>query len=104
MTRAEEVLEKDINGDRAEYEVEDVRDKMESSRGSRFQLIENDLVGVDLFTRRRRKISRQSVFNGLKDLSQGFVIHPENRSVQLTLSLYSALNFLSLQLNFLSLL
>ncbi|XP_055828534.1 potassium channel SKOR [Solanum dulcamara] len=79
MTRAEEVLEMDINGDRAEYEVEDVRDKIESSRGSRFQLIENDLVGVDLFTRRRRKISRQSVFNGLKDLSQGFVIHPENR-------------------------
>lgn len=86
MTRAEEVLEMEINGGRAEYEVEDVRDKIESSRGSRFQLIENDLVGVD-FLRRRRKISRQSLLNGIKD----FVIHPENRSVQLTLSLYTVM-------------
>ncbi|XP_059307226.1 potassium channel SKOR-like isoform X2 [Lycium ferocissimum] len=74
MRRAEEV-EMNINNGGEEYEVEDVRDKMESSRGSRFRLIENDLVGIDLF---RRKISRQSVINGLKDLSH-FVIHPENR-------------------------
>ncbi|KAH0711313.1 hypothetical protein KY289_007272 [Solanum tuberosum] len=79
MTRGEEVLEIDINGGRAEYEIEDMRDKMESSRGSRFKLIENDLVGVDLLSRRRRKISRESLLNGLKDLSQGFVIHPDNR-------------------------
>lgn len=86
MTRGEEVLEIDINGGRAEYEIEDMRDKMESSRGSRFKLIENDLVGADMFSRRRRKFSRESLLNGLKDLSQGFVIHPENRSVQLSLS------------------
>ncbi|KAK6774975.1 hypothetical protein RDI58_025976 [Solanum bulbocastanum] len=79
MTRGEEVLEIDINGGRAEYEIQDMRDKMESSRGSRFKLIENDLVGVDLLSRRRRKISRESLLNGLKDLSQGFVIHPDNR-------------------------
>nr|ANS59120.1 potassium channel transporter [Lycium barbarum] len=64
-----------INNGGEEYEVEDMRDNVESSRGSRFRLIENDLVGIDWF---RRKISRQSVINGLKDLSH-FVIHPENR-------------------------
>ncbi|KAL3527435.1 hypothetical protein ACH5RR_012091 [Cinchona calisaya] len=59
-----------------EYEVDDLRDKIKSSRGSRFALIENEL-GLDSSARRR--FSRQSVINGIKDLSQGLVIHPENR-------------------------
>lgn len=69
MTRvAEEVMETmNMNGG-VEYEVEDVRDKIESSRGSRFQLIEDDL-GLNLF---RRRISRLKI-----NLSQGFIIHPE---------------------------
>lgn len=58
-----------------EYEVHDLRDRIKSSRGSRFALIENEL-GLDST---RRRFSRQSVINGLKDLSQGLVIHPENR-------------------------
>ena len=64
------------NGE-GEYEVEDLRDRIKSSRGSRFELIENEL-GLDST---HRRFSRQSVINGLKDLSQGLVIHPDNRSV-----------------------
>ncbi|XP_022869416.1 potassium channel SKOR-like [Olea europaea var. sylvestris] len=58
-----------------EYEVQDLRDRMKSSRGSRFNLIENEL-GLELT---RRRFSRQTVINGLKDLSRGLVIHPDNR-------------------------
>ncbi|XP_027178269.1 potassium channel SKOR isoform X1 [Coffea eugenioides] len=62
------------NGE-GEYEVEDLRDRIKSSRGSRFELIEHEL-GLDST---HRRFSRQSVINGLKDLSQGLVIHPDNR-------------------------
>lgn len=62
---------------RGEYEVEDLREKIESSQGSRFALIENEL-GLDRSSNHRR-FSRQSVINGLRDLSRGVAIHPENR-------------------------
>ncbi|KAM5558133.1 potassium channel SKOR [Rosa sericea] len=68
-----------------EYEVQDLRDRIKSSRGSRFNLISNDL-GLDgsstSTTRRRMRnyLSRESVINGVKGLSKGIgVIHPDNR-------------------------
>ncbi|KAL3525038.1 hypothetical protein ACH5RR_013410 [Cinchona calisaya] len=76
MGRGNREVENSLNGG-GEYKVEDLREKIKSSRGSRFELIENEL-GLDSAIRRR--FSRQSVINGLKDLSRGFVvIHPENR-------------------------
>ncbi|KAL0463277.1 UNVERIFIED_CONTAM: Potassium channel SKOR [Sesamum latifolium] len=59
-----------------EYTVEDLRERIKSSRGSRFTLIENELGLIDSA---RRRFSRQTVINGLKDLSQGLFIHPDNR-------------------------
>ncbi|XP_024187428.1 potassium channel SKOR isoform X1 [Rosa chinensis] len=68
-----------------EYEVQDLRDRIKSSRGSRFNLISNDL-GLDgsstSTTRRRMRnyLSRESVITGVKGLSKGIgVIHPDNR-------------------------
>ncbi|KAF2295542.1 hypothetical protein GH714_033164 [Hevea brasiliensis] len=58
------------------YEIEDVRDGINSSQGSRFNLIENEL-GLESGT--RRKFSRQSVINGVRYVSKGVFIHPENR-------------------------
>lgn len=68
-------------GEEEEYEVDELRDRIKSSRGSRFELIEKEL---GLNSSANRRFSRQSVINGLKDLSRGLVIHPENRSVQLS--------------------
>ncbi|KAB2028664.1 hypothetical protein ES319_D05G111800v1 [Gossypium barbadense] len=59
-----------------EYEVEDFREGNKSSRGSRFNLIANELGLVA--ARARINLSRQSVLNGIKDLSDG-PIHPDNR-------------------------
>ncbi|XP_031115860.1 potassium channel SKOR-like [Ipomoea triloba] len=73
--RGEATTEEEMNGvEESEYEVVDLRDKINSTRGSRFKLMENEL-GLESI---RRKFSRQIVINGLKDLSQGLVIHPEN--------------------------
>ncbi|XP_057807219.1 potassium channel SKOR isoform X2 [Salvia miltiorrhiza] len=60
---------------REEYVVEDLRERIQSSRDSRLTLVENELE-MDLT---RRRFSRYSVINGLKDLSQGLFIHPDNR-------------------------
>lgn len=59
-----------------EYEVEDFTEGTKSSRGSRFNLIANELGLVA--ARARMNLSRQSVLNGIKDLSDG-PIHPDNR-------------------------
>ncbi|KAJ7964450.1 Potassium channel SKOR [Quillaja saponaria] len=64
--------------DDKEYEVDEIRDRIKASRGSRFNLIENEL-GLELT---RRKFSRQSVINGIKDLSKDLLIHPDNRWYQ----------------------
>ncbi|MFQ6638916.1 hypothetical protein Gotur_015786 [Gossypium turneri] len=61
-----------------EYEVEDFREGNKSSRGSRFNLIANELGLVA--ARARINLSRQSVLNGIKDLSDG-PIHPDNRGL-----------------------
>ncbi|KAF5177403.1 Potassium channel skor [Thalictrum thalictroides] len=54
-----------------EFEVEELRDRIVSSRGSRFDLITNEFG----LSRNRRRISTESVINGIK----GFVINPDNR-------------------------
>ncbi|OMO95506.1 hypothetical protein CCACVL1_05394 [Corchorus capsularis] len=60
-----------------EYEVEELRDRMKSSRGSRFNLIANEF-GLAA-GRARRRFSRHTVIDGIKDLSRGVSIHPDNR-------------------------
>ncbi|KAF8370220.1 hypothetical protein HHK36_031751 [Tetracentron sinense] len=61
-----------------EFEVEELRDRIESSRGSRFTLLTNEL-GLEST---RRGLGRERVINGIKGLSQTFVIHPDNRWYQ----------------------
>ncbi|THG02041.1 hypothetical protein TEA_028621 [Camellia sinensis var. sinensis] len=74
--------DEDTNGIRVEeeeeeeeYEVDDVNDRMESSRGSRFNLLNRELE-LDYA---RRIFSRENVIKGIKDLSKGLAIHPDNR-------------------------
>jgi len=76
----------DDDEDGTEYEVQDLRDRIKSSRGSRFNLLENEFGLVNntessLITNLRRKLSRESVVNGIRYVSTGPVIHPDNRSV-----------------------
>lgn len=59
-----------------DYRVDDVRDRIKSSRGSTFNLLENELGFIRTA---RRKFSRGALANGIRDLSKGFVINPENR-------------------------
>ncbi|EXC20599.1 Potassium channel SKOR [Morus notabilis] len=59
-----------------EYELQDIRDRIKSSRGSRFNLIENEL---GLASTIRSKFSRGNVINGIKDLSKDLVIYPDNK-------------------------
>ena len=67
-----------------EYELQDIRDRIRSSRGSRFNLIEKEL---GLASSIRTKFSRENVINGFKDLSKDLVIHPDNKYATLSLSL-----------------
>ena len=83
----DEVRRKDEDEDEDEYEVQDLRDRIKSSRGSRFDLIANELglAGASGSSSTRRRVryylSRESVINGVKGLSKGIgVIHPDNRS------------------------
>ncbi|KAL9233701.1 hypothetical protein vseg_008661 [Gypsophila vaccaria] len=59
-----------------EYEVEKPKERLRSSRGSRLDLLTNEL---GLESRSHRNFSSENVFIGFKDLSQGLVIHPHNR-------------------------
>ncbi|KAF5480040.1 hypothetical protein F2P56_000815 [Juglans regia] len=61
------------NGEK--YELEELRDRINSSRASRFKLITNEL-GLEST---RRIFSRDSLFHGIRDLSRGFFIRPDNR-------------------------
>ncbi|XP_047954448.1 potassium channel SKOR-like isoform X1 [Salvia hispanica] len=54
-----------------EYEVEDLRERIQSSRGSRLTLVENELE----MNSTRRRFSRHNLINGFRDL----FIHPDNR-------------------------
>lgn len=81
----------DDDEDGTEYEVQDLRDRIKSSRGSRFNLLENEFGLVNntessLITNLRRKLSRESVINGIRYVSTGPAIHPDNRSVILFFS------------------
>lgn len=60
-----------------EYEFEEVSERIKSSVASRFNLISNELGLASNF----RKFSRESLLLGIKDLSTGLVIHPDNRYV-----------------------
>lgn len=63
-------------GEAAVAEINGVEEYESSSRGSRFTLIQN-AVGL---SSTRRTFSRQTFIDGLRDLSRGLVIHPDNRS------------------------
>ena len=68
------------SSDEEEYELQDLRDRLKSSRGSRFDLIANEF-GASAATAAgtARRFSRENVINGIRDLSKDFVIHPDNR-------------------------
>ncbi|PON83169.1 hypothetical protein TorRG33x02_210030 [Trema orientale] len=63
------------SSDEGEYELQDIRDRIKSSRGSRFNLIANEFGLASTI----RNFSRENLINGIKDLSKGLVIHPDNR-------------------------
>lgn len=82
---AADMAETDSGGDRKverfkneDFKIEDFRDRIESSRGSRsrFNLLANELR---IFGHARRKLSRGALISGIKDLSKGFIIRPDNR-------------------------
>lgn len=92
----DEVRRKLEDEDEDEYEVQDMRERIKSSRGSRFDLIANELglaagsSGASSTRRRMRYyLSRESVINGVKGLSKGIgVIHPDNRSYYYSTSFF----------------
>ncbi|PKI54418.1 hypothetical protein CRG98_025205 [Punica granatum] len=55
---------------------EEPRERIKSSRGSQFNLITNELR---LESAAHRKFTRESLISGVKDLSRGLAIHPNNR-------------------------
>ncbi|XP_010525078.1 PREDICTED: potassium channel SKOR-like [Tarenaya hassleriana] len=59
--------------DSEEYEVEDLRDGIVASRGSRFNLLSN-FLGLDFAGN-----GRKTVFDGIRDISRGSIVHPDNR-------------------------
>ncbi|XP_016652279.1 PREDICTED: potassium channel KOR1-like [Prunus mume] len=67
----------ELKDEEEEYEVQDIKDRIKSSRGSRFNLITNELGLDDDSSSILRRFSRQSLINGVKGLSHG-VIHPDN--------------------------
>lgn len=75
--------------DEGEYEFQDVKDRIKSSRGSQFNLIAYQL-GLNSTG---RKFSRESLFNGIRDLSRGLVIHPNNRFVFLWFKILLHINY-----------
>ncbi|KAL2317285.1 hypothetical protein Fmac_031161 [Flemingia macrophylla] len=67
------------SSDEREYEVQDLRDRLKSSRGSRFNLIETELALNSRWT----KFSRHALLHGIRlfsiDFVKDFTIHPDNR-------------------------
>ncbi|XP_016573166.2 potassium channel SKOR isoform X3 [Capsicum annuum] len=72
-------LEEERNGRDSsprEYKMEDFRDSMKSLRSSsRLAMMENELATDSTNSR----FSRENVINGLKGLSQGFIVYPDDR-------------------------
>ncbi|KAK9106580.1 hypothetical protein Syun_022591 [Stephania yunnanensis] len=60
----------------SDFQVESVRDRLHSSRASRFELIANEFYRFD---KAHRGFSRERVIDGIRGFSQGFVILPNNR-------------------------
>lgn len=58
-----------------DFVVEKPMEKLKSSRGSRLNLLTNEL-GLEST---RRKFSSENLLTGIKDLTHGLVIHPDNR-------------------------
>ncbi|XP_019058902.1 PREDICTED: potassium channel SKOR isoform X3 [Tarenaya hassleriana] len=56
-----------------EYEVDDLRDGIVSSRGSRFNLLSN-FLGLDFAGK-----GRKPIFDGIRDISRDRIVHPDNR-------------------------
>ena len=67
-----------------EYRVESVRERISSSRGSRFNLIQRQLR-ID---QSRRRFSRENLINGIKCL----VILPDSRFVRTSISKLFSMN------------
>ncbi|XP_068302539.1 potassium channel SKOR-like isoform X2 [Pyrus communis] len=61
-----------------EYQVQDLRERIKSSLGSQFNLIKNELGLGDGSSTLRRRFSRQRMVDGVRGLSKGLVIHPDN--------------------------
>lgn len=82
------------SSDEREYEVQDLRDRLKSSRGSRFDLIENQLGLNSTWS----KFSRQALLHGIRGFSVDFVIHPDNRFSLIFFHFNSNLFFLYLSI------
>ncbi|CAM8976872.1 unnamed protein product [Rhodiola kirilowii] len=72
QNRNEVTMEEEDDDDK--YVVDDLHERIKSSRGSRFNLLKAEL-GLNSA---QRKYSRETIVNGIRDLSNGLVIHPEN--------------------------
>lgn len=84
------------SSDEREYEVQDLRDRLKSSQGSMFNLIENQLGLNSTWS----KFSRQALLHGIRGFSVDFVIHPDNRFSFIFFNSNSNLFSLSLSLPF----
>ncbi|CAN1827555.1 Potassium channel SKOR [Linum perenne] len=68
-----------------EYELRDVTERLRSSRGSRFNLIEREFSlsredsGTSGGSSRNHLFRRQSIIDGFHHVSRGLIIHPDNR-------------------------
>uniref|UniRef100_A0A7N0UWU2 Potassium channel n=1 Tax=Kalanchoe fedtschenkoi TaxID=63787 RepID=A0A7N0UWU2_KALFE len=71
-SRRHEIAEEE---DEEEYVVDNLHERIKSSRGSRFNLLNSEL-GIESAL---RSYTRESFFNGIRDLSDRLVIHPDNR-------------------------
>ncbi|KAM1166364.1 hypothetical protein TB1_024972 [Malus domestica] len=77
-TEGESLKDDDFEEEDEEYQVQDLRERIKSSLGSQFNLIKNELGLGDGSSTRRRRFSRQSLIDGVRGLSKGFVVHPDN--------------------------
>jgi len=75
--REEESTSSSSNIREEDFVIERPTERLKSSRGSRLNLLTNELG----FEADGRKFSSENLLDGLKDLSNGLVIHPENRYV-----------------------
>ncbi|CAM8924699.1 unnamed protein product [Rhodiola kirilowii] len=71
----QEEREEEEDEDDQKYVVDALHERLKSSRESRFDLLRTDL-GLESS---QRKYSREAIVNGIRDLSDGLVINPDNR-------------------------